>query len=229
MRLLLAIAALALMPSVAQAQLASNRIPEPRIEGGRLGAAYRPLIEELRRGGLVLLFRHDRTETTGLWDYESFEAGECDRERRVSAAGEASARAIGAAIRQLRIPVTRVIASTYCRAIESAAFMFGGVHRAVPDLIGPDGKERVLAHVQRDMNALIRREVDPRGVLVLVGHHGTIDAFTTRMLDEGDALLIRPRASGNHDVLAHMPAARWEEIARDLDRELVEARRSAAK
>jgi len=226
MRPLLTAAAM-LLPQPALAQLPSAQIPEPRIEGGRLGPAYRPLIEELRRGGLVLLFRHDRTEVTGLWDFEPYEAGRCDRERRLSEAGEASARAIGRALRQLEVPVTRVIASTYCRAIESAAYMFGGAHRTVPDLIGPDGRGRALPQVRREVIALIRRELDPRGVLVLVGHHGTIDAFTTRMLDEGDALVIRPGIAGTPEILAHIPAARWEEIARDIDRQRFEPPRPA--
>lgn len=223
------IALLLLLATPVAAQLPSAQIPEPRIEGGRLGTAYRPLIEELRGGGVVLLFRHDRTEVTGLWDYETYKAGRCDRERRLSEAGTASARAIGRALRQLDVPVTKVVTSTYCRAIESAAHMFGGVHRTVPDLIGPDGRGRELPQVRREVSELIRREVDPGGVLVLVGHHGTIDAFTTRMLDEGDALVIRPSRTGDHSVIAHMPAARWEEIARDIHRQRFEPRAGPGK
>jgi len=221
----LILAALLACPAAAAQPLPSSRIPEPVIVDGRLGKAYAPLIEELRRGGLVLLFRHDRTEPTGLWDYEPFEVGQCERQRRLSEACEASARAIGQAIRQLGIPVTRVIASTYCRAQESAAFMFAGVHRLVPDLIGADGKARTPEMVRREVDALILRERDPKGTLVLVGHHGTTDVYTTRLLDEGDALVIRPAASGLHQIVAHIPAARWEEIARDLDRERIEAAR----
>lgn len=223
-RALFTIAALMLCaPAVAQV-MPDTDVPQPKIVGGRLGKAYRPLMDELRRGGLVLLFRHDRTEVTGLWDYEPYQAGRCDRERRLSDAGRASATAIGQAMRLLRVPVTRVVTSTYCRAIETGAGMFGGVHAAVPDLIGPDGKSRTLDQVRRDIDALIARERDRKGVLVLVGHHGSTDAYTTRMLDEGDALVIRPSPDGVNRVIAHIPAARWEEIARDVDREGVEAR-----
>lgn len=121
MRTLIVAIALATCPALAAAQTPSRQIPEPEIVGGRLGAAYTPLIEALRKGGLVLLFRHDRTDVTGLWDYEAYREGACDGERNLSEAGQASARAIGRAIAMLRIPIRRVISSTYCRAVDSAA------------------------------------------------------------------------------------------------------------
>lgn len=225
MRSLILAAALLTYPVPASAQIPSAQIPEPLIVGGRLGAAYTPVIEALRKGGLVLLFRHDRTEITGLWDYEPYKEGACDGERNLSDAGRASARAIGNAIRMLRIPVRRVISSTYCRAAESATLMFGGVHAKTAELFGADGKTRKLGDVRRDLRALIERERSSAGVLVLIGHHGTTDAATTRMLDEGDALVLRPVPNADPQITAHIPAARWEEIARDLDRQAFEPRR----
>lgn len=222
MRSLILAAALLTCSVSVPAQTPSAQIPEPMIVGGRLGAAYTPLIEALRQGGLVLLFRHDRTEVTGLWDYEPYREGACDGERNLSEAGRASARAVGHAIRMLRIPVRRVISSTYCRAADSATLMFGGVHAKTAELFGADGKTRKLDDVRRDLRAILQRETSPTGVLVLVGHHGTTDAATTRMLDEGDALVLRPVPGADPQILAHISAARWEEIARDLDRQAFE-------
>lgn len=222
MRMLIAAVALATNPVLAAAQTPSRQIPEPEIVGGRLGAAYTPLIEALRKGGLVLLFRHDRTDVTGLWDYEAYREGACDGERNLSEAGRTSARAIGRAMAMLRIPVRRVISSTYCRAVDSATLMFGGVHAKTAELIGADGKARKLEDVRRDLRAIIDREIAKKGVLVLVGHHGTTDAATTRMLDEGDALILRQVQGADPQIMAHIPAARWEEIARDLDRRAFE-------
>ncbi len=206
------------------AQTPSSQIPKPEIVGGRLGAAYLPLVGRLRAGGLVLLFRHERTELIGMWDFEPYNVGQCDQQRSLSEAGRASARAVGGAIRQLEIPVVRVISSTYCRAVETAKHAFGGMHATTSKLIGADGKARTLANVRRDLRDLIAREARPGGVLVLVGHHGTIDAVTTRMLDEGDALVLQPVAGEMPRVIAHVPAARWEEIARDLERRAIESR-----
>ncbi|WP_233998237.1 hypothetical protein [Erythrobacter sp. QSSC1-22B] len=200
------------------AQTPSAEIPEPVIEGGRLGPAYAPLIERLRSERLILLFRHDRTETTGRWDFEPYVAGSCEQQRGLSEAGRASARAIGMAVEKLNLPVRRVISSTYCRAVESARLMFGGVHKITPELIGPDGKMRDYDDVLAEVTGLIENERPKEGLLVLLGHHGTIDAVTTRLLDEGDALVLHREDDGTINILAHIPAARWDEIARDVDR-----------
>lgn len=200
------------------AQTLSAKILDPMIEGGRLGRAYAPLVEQMRSERLVILFRHDRTEISGRWDFEPFVPGGCDQQRGLSEVGLASARGIGMAFQLLKLPVRRVIASPYCRAVESARAMFGGVHKIMPELIGADGKARTSDTVRADIRRLTASERPKNGLLVLVAHHGTIDALTTRMLDEGDALVLRPDGTGTLNILAHIPAARWDEIARDLDR-----------
>ena len=200
----------------AQSPLPSAQIPQPVIEGGRLGKAYAPLIADLRKGGFALLFRHDRTDVIGNWDFLPFVPEQCDRQRNLSVAGVASARAIGEAIRALDVPVARVVTSTYCRAIDTGRLAFGGVHEKTPALIGPDGKGRRLSDVRREVDALIGAAM-PGGNIVLVGHHGTTDAYTDRMLDEGDALVLKS-VNGQVRVVAYMPAARWEEILRDQRR-----------
>lgn len=221
MKILFAVLLIA-FSSPALAQVSSAQIPEPVIEDGRLGSAYGPLIKRLQTERLVILFRHDRTLISGLWDYEPFVAGSCDQQRGLSDAGRASARAIGIAMQLLRLPVRRVMASPYCRSIGSARMMFGGVHELRPELIGADGKERTLETVRGEMLRLIANNRPENGLLALVGHHSTIDAFTTRMLDEGDALVLHPGEDDTVEILAHIPAARWEEIARDLDRGIYE-------
>ncbi|OBX17865.1 hypothetical protein A9995_14485 [Erythrobacter sp. QSSC1-22B] len=96
--------------------------------------------------------------------------------------------------------------------------MFGGVHKITPELIGPDGKMRDYDDVLAEVTGLIENERPKEGLLVLLGHHGTIDAVTTRLLDEGDALVLHREDDGTINILAHIPAARWDEIARDVDR-----------
>ncbi|MEM9168258.1 MAG: histidine phosphatase family protein [Pseudomonadota bacterium] len=222
----LLVCALSLGWGAAAAQTPSADIPAPVVKDGRLGPAYRPLIEALRGGGHVILFRHDRTILNGLWDFESRAPGSCDRERNLSEAGRASARAIGDAIDRLGIPVRRVVTSTYCRAVDTGTSMFGGVHLKTDALLGANGAGRTGEDVRRDVARIIAQEAPAGGVLVLVGHSGTIKAFTTRLLDEGDALILTPQSDGGLDVAAHIPAARWEEIARDLIRSEIRERAS---
>jgi phosphohistidine phosphatase SixA len=47
------------------------------------------------------------------------------RQRNLTDAGRADARAIGAAIRALGIPIGRVLASPFCRTRETAELIFG--------------------------------------------------------------------------------------------------------
>jgi phosphohistidine phosphatase SixA len=223
MRALVFAVMLMALPVAASAQndpTPSAAIPEIKIEGGRLGKAYRPLIEDLRRGGYTILFRHERTSVIGDWDFLPFKPEECDRQRTLSEVGKASARTVGETMRALQIPVGKVATSTYCRAIEHGKLAFGGVHDKTPALIGPDGKGRTLNEVRRDVDTLIGHG-PAGGNLILIGHHGTIDAYTTRMLDEGDSLIIK-RDGAVTRIIAHMPAARWEEILRDMRRERFE-------
>lgn len=228
MRLFLALALFLAAPAAAQ-PVPSADIPQPKIIEGRLGRAYAPLLAELRRGGLVLVFRHERTEPIGEWDYEPFITEQCERQRNLSSVGRESARAVGAAIRALAIPVGPIVASTYCRAIEHARLAFGGVHVKTPGLIGPDGKERKMETLRADLRGLIAEHANSGTNLVLIGHHGTIDAFTDRMLDEGDALILRPRAGAWPQILAHISAARWEEIWRDTLRLEIERKAETAR
>lgn len=135
----------------ATAQLPSAAIPEVAIVDGSLGRAYAPLLVELQSGELVLLFRHDRTEVTGLWDYEPFKPEDCGRQRRMSEAGRASARTIGQTLRLLQIPIGHVAASSYCRATRSAVEMFGGVHEKTIDLIGSTAEGRTNADIRNEV------------------------------------------------------------------------------
>ncbi len=78
------------------------------------------LVEALRQGGYVLYLRHASTDF-GQNDEAMTDYANCAQQRNLTDAGRAEARAIGAAIKELRIPVGPVLASPYCRTRESAA------------------------------------------------------------------------------------------------------------
>lgn len=210
--LLVAAGLIAAAPAVAQS---SGPIPEPRLLDGRAWPAYEPLISELRRGGLVLLIRHERTDLDPRWDLQPYAEGDCRRQRNLSRIGRESARSLGEALKLLGIPIGPVVTSTYCRAADTARLGFARIDLRTSKLIGADGKMRTFAHVRADVMQVITEHGEPERTLALVGHSHTLNAFSELYFDEGDALILRPRVGADPEIVGRMPAARWDEIVRD--------------
>ena len=83
------------------------------------------LVDALRQGGYVLYLRHTSTDF-GQNDDAMTDFANCAQQRNLTDAGRAEAREIGAAhASELRIPVGPILASPYCRTLESARLVFG--------------------------------------------------------------------------------------------------------
>lgn len=176
------------------------------------------LLERLRGGGLVLLVRHERTELDARFDLTSYAPDHCERQRNLSLVGHASAVALREALRALRIPVGKVIASPYCRTLATALALDGDARRDAR-LIGPDPRmDRTEAQVLADLVALIAENATERSNLVLVGHHGNFMPLTGEWLDEGETLVLEPRGSAPPMPLARVTGARLDELVREYQR-----------
>jgi phosphohistidine phosphatase SixA len=139
-------------------------------------------------------------------------ADDCARQRNLTDRGRASARAIGEAIRALRIPIGPVLASPLCRTVETAMLAFGRAERspAVRDP-GPapaGSPERFAA-----LRALLGGAPPPGTNTAIVGHGYSFYALVSgRMLEEGEAAVVRPRADG-FDVIARVWPIHWRAAA----------------
>jgi len=144
------------------------------------------ILTALQQGGLVLVFRHAQTEMTT--DRQEF-LRSCSLQRNLSEAGRRQARAIGAAIRALSIPIDEVRASPMCRARETAELAFGHV-RTNRDLVSP-GVIGTAAGDERRANTLraLAERPPPAGKnTVLVTHTGNIGAAFGESVLEGEML-----------------------------------------
>jgi phosphohistidine phosphatase SixA len=79
--------------------------------------------DALRSGGIVL-FRH--ATAPGVGDPAGMRIGDCSTQRNLDATGRTEARRIGEAFRAERVIVDRVIASQWCRTLETADLAFPG-------------------------------------------------------------------------------------------------------
>src|SRR6185503_3039882 len=69
----------------------------------------RAVLGELRKGGLVIYFRHAQTDQATAGDAEA-DLGRCETQRNLSVKGREEAAQIGKAIKALGIPVDSVLA-----------------------------------------------------------------------------------------------------------------------
>jgi broad specificity phosphatase PhoE len=164
-----------------------------------------PIVRELREGGLVLVFRHAATDTRVEME-ESLRS--CARQRNLSTVGRREAREIGAAIRELEIPIGDVRASPMCRTRDTAELAFGRV-KTDRRLVSP-GVMGTVEDDDRRARAL-RSLVDsppPEGVnTVLVTHTGNIGAALDQSVEEGEML-----AYADGRLVGRVKADEWSSL-----------------
>jgi phosphohistidine phosphatase SixA len=165
------------------------------------------LVRALRGGGYVLFVRH-AASTPG--DDGRVVIEDCKTQRNLTAAGQAQAQAIAAAMTRLRIPIGEVHASPYCRSADTARLAFG--YMLLDNDLRPlrDGNSAThLAAVRR----LLSTPPVPGTNLVLVGHADTFAKLTGVELEEGDTAIVRPDPSGGSwTVVGRITAAQWSAV-----------------
>ena len=94
------------------------------------------LITKLRQGGYVLFLRHTSTDfSQNDSQMKSFE--DCASQRNLTDKGRNEARALGAEVKRLAIPIGPVYASPFCRTRETAQLAFGRYERTDEARGGP--------------------------------------------------------------------------------------------
>lgn len=172
----------ATLACAAQAQPSSSPDPAQALEG-------RELVAALRAGGFTLYFRHTATDFSQN-DRAMAGYDECATQRNLSDAGREQARAIGAAIRALELPVGEVIASPFCRTLETGRLMFG---RAEPSTVvrGYEGTNVANADYSR-LVALLASPPQPGTLRMITSHGNPFRAIAgPPHLQEGEAAVLR--------------------------------------
>jgi phosphohistidine phosphatase SixA len=187
---------------------AGSSSAEPR------GAA---LLEALQAGGHNIYVRHaatdwsqqDRIERAGDWT-----SCDPDRVRQLSDRGRATATAVGEAIRALDIPVGEVLASPYCRTMETARLMDLGEVQPSTDVMNLrsaayfGGRAAVIASAQALLSS-----PPPDGTNRVIVAHGNVARNATPVYPgEAEAVLFRPDGNGGFDVIARIEPSQWRDL-----------------
>ncbi|WP_353226142.1 histidine phosphatase family protein [Salinisphaera hydrothermalis] len=99
----------------------TNRIAATAVVGTVTGQA---LLRRLQRGGLILWIRHGaRDDRPGDVSDAQAAAHNCAEQSRLTAQGKAQARAVGAGMRELNLPIAAVHAARLCRTRATARLL----------------------------------------------------------------------------------------------------------
>ena len=179
--------------------------PAPRSSAAVRKLAPAELVTELKRGGYVIYFRHTSTDFSQN-DLQSKGYADCAHQRNLTAAGRAQARAIGDAIRTLKLPVEKVLASPMCRTMETARLIFGTAE-PVPAMRGaaPSDPDRYA-----ELKKLFATPYPP-GANLAVASHGNpfYGAAGPPYLAEGEGAVIRGLSNNDFEIVARIRVEDW--------------------
>ena len=156
----------------------------------------------LKGGGQVVLMRHAVT-TPGVGDPPGMRLDDCATQRNLTDEGRRHARLTGAALRERGIVVDRLLASPWCRCVETARLAFGNAveqSESLSNLFGrPENQSRQVAELQE----LVGRW-QGKGNLVLVSHGSTILALTGVSPQPAEMVIATPQAGRKFTVAGRL-------------------------
>ncbi len=177
------------------------------------------LLKTLQSGGNNIYFRHAQTDWSQSDHIER--AGDwtsCDasRVRQLSDEGRRTAKAVGAHMRTLRIPVSKVLASPYCRTVETAELLDLGAVGTTTDIMNLrvaeyfGGREAILKRAR----LRLAMTPPPGSNIVLVAHGNVARDATDVYPGEAEAVVFRARGDGDFTFIGRLTPEQWAELAR---------------
>jgi phosphohistidine phosphatase SixA len=174
------------------------------------------LVAALRGGGHNIYFRHvatDWSQHDQVHKADDWRSCDATRMRQLSEQGRAAARAIGAALARLEVPVGEVLASPYCRTVETARLMQLGdvvetsqvMNLRSADYVG--GRASVIASAQALLASL-----PGRGNRVIVAHGNVAREATPAYPAEGEALVFAPDAGRGFILRGRITLEDWPRL-----------------
>jgi phosphohistidine phosphatase SixA len=175
------------------------------------------LVATLQRGGCVILMRHASAPGTAP-NAAHADPENTGLERQLDEQGQASARAMGDAFRQLKIPVGRILSSPAYRALETVEFSKLGQPTTFPELGSPEQDKSAGKSGRRAawLKGKIGEQPTTGTNTMIVTHSSNIaEAFPQDAdgLAEGEALIFRADKGHRIALLARVKIDEWASLA----------------
>jgi phosphohistidine phosphatase SixA len=176
-----------------------------------------PLISALREGGYVLVMRHASSPTMPP-DKTSADRENTTLERQLDENGRNTARAMGSAMKSLRLPIREVFSSPTYRALETVRMAGLPQPRTIAEL-GDGGQS--MAPLQASPAAWLRNMVSQAPTVgtdrMIVTHAPNITgAFGANVSDvaDGEILIFRPDGNGDAMLAGRIKIEDWPALAK---------------
>ena len=174
------------------------------------------LVQALRKGGFNLYMRHalsnvgqdgNLIQTPMWWD-------NCAIQRNIADAGREQAHKVGAAMRELKIPISQVLTAQFCRTRDTGHAMGLG-----PIEITEDLNHQIGQRIGTDVNTARFKqlvEIPAKGTnRLLVSHtHGSPKSEERIMgsLQEAEIVVFQPDNKGGSEPIARIPVTEWDNL-----------------
>lgn len=194
---------------------AGSRTGNSQVEAPRAGD---PLVAKLAAGGYVLYLRHGKTEPTFQDKQDKpdwWKSCDSRRHRPLSDEGRAQMDKLGVQLRELRVPVAKVVTSEYCRAVDSglllqlrpiiqdSALNYADAQRYV---------QRSDVQIAAGFRALFSEQPPAGQNTLLIGHvHGfnpQIDPVFSQF-QEAEAVVMKPGGEGKFEIVGRITVDKW--------------------
>ncbi len=156
------------------------------------------LLDLLQDGQHVLLMRH--ADAPGYGDPVGYQLGQCSTQRNLGADGKRQAKLIGDWLVQQGIKEPKLFSSPWCRCLDTATLMHLGPLMIEPVLGSFFDDMSLEVQQTKQLATFIKKSLVEYSnkPIILVTHHVNIQAFTGKVVDVGDMVLVKVNKNGEH-------------------------------
>ncbi len=174
------------------------------------------LVQALRKGGYTLYMRHasstigqdtDLLKVPMWWE-------NCMIQRNISDVGREQSKKVGAAIRELKLPIGWVKASQFCRARDTANLMELGNVDVTEDLNHAIGQRPNFDVNVARFNQVATPPARGKNILLVSHTHGSARNEERIMggMQEAEIVVYLPDGKGGAEPLARIPPTEWDNL-----------------
>ena len=177
------------------------------------------LLTALRKGGFNLYMRHAVSNVgqdgnllqTPIW-WEN-----CAIQRNIADAGREHARKVGAAIKELKIPIGQVLVAQFCRTRDTGHALGLGPIEITEDLNHQIGQRAGFDVNAARFKQLAEAPVNGTNRLLISHTHSSVRPQERIMgaIEEAEIVVFQPDNNGSTEPVARIPIAEWDNFLKN--------------